>query len=207
MRRTRLRSGGASSCSSTGCTLRAGGAGAGCCGAVSAARKNKNRVSTGPRLPPAGLARFFVLELDAAAGSGLQGGQKQSNIVFVDAKDQGLLLTLIVGVADGEKMLAGLAQNEKRRYEDGCSKASVDILPVFQQVDALVGHAPARAAGIENKGLLVEGLGIALAPRGDLRDGAANVLHPSAGLPGGKNAHRAQQDQYSSDDDGEAAHF
>jgi hypothetical protein len=73
-------------------------------------------------------------------------------------------------------MLAALGQQEQGRDQDGRHIPPIHLLSVFDQVDLVVRHAPARVLGIENQVLLVHGLYHPGTPWGDLRNGAADIL-------------------------------
>src|SRR5271165_1727032 len=119
---------------------------------------------------------IVVLILDLPSGSRLQAHQRGPDVVCFHFEDHGLLLSFIVGVAYGEKVLVLLSEHKERRKDQRAQKIPLDVLPIFQQVDLLIGNAPVRLARRKDEIFSIHRLYTAMAPGGYPRNRSADVL-------------------------------
>ena len=74
---------------------------------------------------------------------------------FIYSKDECLLLPGLVLKAQSQKVLSFLGKHEDRVYDDGGQVAAVDLLPVFNEVDAFVGDSNLGFPGRKDKKSLI----------------------------------------------------
>lgn len=97
------------------------------------------------------LSRFFILILNFQPGARFEADQGGSNIVFVDAENQRLMVTVVVGIADGQKMFSFLTEQKDRRDGDGEQQTAIDFLAVFEGLDAGIRNADLGFPGVKGE--------------------------------------------------------
>src|SRR5260370_19858242 len=65
-------------------------------------------------------------------------------------------MIVVIGIADGQEMLAFFGEQEQGRDQDRSQNPAVHLLAVFDQVDLFVWNPPTRLLGVENQELLID---------------------------------------------------